>query len=72
MEKRVIDEEWADGHIHHVTEVKCCGKWLRCDGFTNTCERCGRDYNWAGQMLAPRSQWGEDTGEHLADILRIK
>jgi hypothetical protein len=37
---------------------------------TNTCE-CGRDYNWGGQLLAPRSQWGEETGETAADILRV-
>lgn len=38
------------------------------DGFLNTCD-CGRDYNGSGQLLAPRSQWGEETGETLADIL---
>ena len=48
----------------------------RCDrevvlyGFTNTCE-CGADYNWAGQELASREQWGEETGESLSDILSI-
>lgn len=48
-----------------------CGKAVGLDGFTNECE-CGRDYNSSGQLLAPRSQWGEETGEHPADILRIK
>ena len=52
-----------------TTEVLCCGSWLLCDGFTNTCEECERDYNWAGQQLAPREQWGEETGETAADIL---
>lgn len=51
--------------------IKChCGSEVVCDGFTNTCE-CGRDYNMSGDLLAPRSQWGEDTGESLVDILRI-
>lgn len=36
------------------------------------CEGCDRDYNSAGQELAPREQWGEDTGESLSDILQIK
>jgi hypothetical protein len=36
---------------------------------TNTCERCGRDYNSFGQLLAPREQWGWDTGETLGEIL---
>ena len=48
-----------------------CGRQVVCEGFTNTCE-CGADYNWAGQRLAPRSQWGEETGETLDEILRIK
>lgn len=46
-----------------------CGRTLPCPEFTNTCA-CGRDYNFAGQALAPRSQWGEETGETVDDILR--
>ena len=46
-----------------------CGADVSLDGFTNTC-RCGADYNSAGQHLAPREQWGEETGETAADILR--
>jgi hypothetical protein len=48
-----------------------CGEEIYLDGFTNSCD-CGRMYNWAGQELAPVSQWGEETGEHPSDILRIK
>jgi hypothetical protein len=48
-----------------------CGCEVELSGFTNTCD-CGRDYNMSGQLLAPRSQWGEETGEHPADIARIK
>lgn len=52
-----------------VKIIRCkCGEELECHGFTNTCI-CGRDYNWAGQLLAPRSHWGEETGESLSDIL---
>lgn len=47
-----------------------CGFALELERFTNTC-RCGRDYNSSGQELAPRSQWGEDTSETVADILSI-
>lgn len=32
------------------------------------CDKCGREYNSSGQLLADRSQWGEETGEHPADI----
>ena len=48
-----------------------CGEEVELTGFTNTCSGCGRDYNWAGQALAPRELWGEETGEHPSDILRI-
>jgi len=57
--------------IRGTKEIKCCGEWMYCEGFTNTCEVCGADYNWAGQRLAPRSQWGEETGESLSDILSV-
>ena len=60
----------AEGRITHGTCT--CGNVVQLGGFTNTCSKCGADYNWAGQRLAPRSQWGEETGESLADILRIR
>ena len=44
-----------------------CGLEVYLDGFTNTCE-CGADYNMSGQLLAPREQWGEETGETDGDI----
>ena len=48
-----------------------CGEEVDLYGFTNTCYGCGSDYNSAGQLLAPREQWGEETGETLDEILRI-
>jgi len=59
--------DWVCGKV----EVKCCGEWLDCSGFTNTCYYCGCDYNHAGQQLAPRHMWGEETGETVAEILMI-
>lgn len=59
------------GIVRTYTEVKCCGRWVECHGFTTTCERCGADYDSGGGRLAPREQWGEETGEHPADIGRI-
>jgi hypothetical protein len=47
-----------------------CGDEVALYGFTNTCD-CGADYNMSGQELAPRSQWGEETGESVADILAV-
>lgn len=50
--------------------IRCvCGAEVELyDPFLSTCDKCGRDYNGGGQLLAPRSQWGEETGESLADI----
>ena len=45
-------------------QIKCCGEWLSLHNFTNTCPQCQADYNASGQLLAPRSQWGEETGEN--------
>jgi len=39
------------------------------DAWLNTCDNCGADYDGKGSLLAPREQWGEETGESLADIL---
>jgi hypothetical protein len=48
-----------------------CGEEVSLGNFTNTCDCCGRDYNMSGQLLADRSQWGEETGESLDEILSI-
>ena len=56
------------------TEVKCqCGEVVVCfhNQFTNTCEKCGQDYDNQGGRLADRSQWGEETGETASDILGV-
>lgn len=45
-----------------------CGEEVALDSFTNTCS-CGADYNTSGQRLAPREQWGEETGEHWSDCI---
>jgi hypothetical protein len=47
-----------------------CGEVVELSHFTNPCE-CGADYNMSGQRLAPRHLWGEETGEHPADVARI-
>ena len=48
-----------------------CGHQVTLSGFTNQC-KCGAYYNSSGQRLKddPRT-WGEETGEHWCDILRI-
>jgi len=49
--------------------VNCpCGEDVDCQSFTNECD-CGADYNFSGTRLAPRSQWGEETGESWWEII---
>jgi len=58
---------WAVTYSRVYPVVKCsCGEEVCCTRFTNTCE-CGRDYNFAGDLLADRSQWGCETGEHWTE-----
>lgn len=53
--------EWS---YRHPRVGRCdCGEEVVLDQFTNTCYGCDADYNMSGQRLAPRSQWGEETGE---------
>lgn len=53
--------------VSPVIRCECGVEDVICDSFTNTCEHCGADYNFNGDMLAPRSQWGEETGERWED-----
>ena len=47
-----------------------CGKEVVLQSNTNECEHCGRLYNSAGQELSDPKHWGEETGEHPADVRR--
>tara|TARA_B100000212_G_scaffold102737_1_gene75806 strand:+ start:4344 stop:4802 length:459 start_codon:yes stop_codon:yes gene_type:complete len=61
-------KEFDYDYIHRVpAELKCCDEWLSLGSFTNTCPHCGADYNGSGSLLASRSQWGEETGEHWSE-----
>lgn len=70
----IIKEAIRDPETYRILEPAIglcpCGRQVELGHFTCPCE-CGRDYNWAGQLLAPREQWGEETGESLSDILNI-
>jgi hypothetical protein len=63
-------EERAHRHTEPAVGLCQCGRKVTLSGFTNTCD-CGRDYDMSGQLLADRRQWGEETGETLADILAV-
>ncbi len=62
-----VTRSWTDPKIG----LCVCGQQVALGGMTNTCHGCGKDYNWNGTLLAPREQWGEETGEHPDDIARI-
>lgn len=68
-----VDKPHIETRHHSYWEptlIECyCGMELRCGSFTNTCNRCHKDYSSSGQLLATRSQWGEETGETASDIL---
>ena len=72
MERGELERPYVADFCRTVYEPaigRCsCGEEVWLGSFTNTCE-CGRDYNSAGQQLADRSQWGEETGEHWTDCI---
>lgn len=74
-EARMLHEPRIDRVVSRWVEPRvglcACGAEVELERFTNTCHRCERDYNSAGQKLAPREQWGEETGETADEILRV-
>ena len=63
-----LSEEYDKGHVPKVCRIlTCCGEDLILFNNTNTCPICGADYNMSGDRLAPREQWGEETGEYWQD-----
>lgn len=58
-----IMEDTHDFKIPALAECHC-GEQIELEGDT-VCHKCGREYNSAGQELAPRHMWGEETGEQF-------
>lgn len=56
-----IDQE--NGIKNMTIECSCGTKIELVDWWATSCSNCNREYNGGGQELAPRSQWGEETGE---------
>ena len=61
-----LDKGERNGRVVPWLVCPECGRDVELRNFTNTCE-CGADYNFNGTRLAPRSQWGEETGENWQD-----
>ena len=47
-----------------------CGTTLVLHTNTNRCPKCGTHYNSTGYELSDPDTWGEETGEHPADVRR--
>ncbi|QHW35716.1 hypothetical protein GZH47_33015 (plasmid) [Paenibacillus rhizovicinus] len=56
MSKRIV--RTIDCRYCEENKVVLSSSWA------NKC-KCGVEYNGAGQALAPRWQWGEETGERF-------
>jgi hypothetical protein len=56
-----------NGRVWRTRVMRCtCGSEVYCSSsWANSCEGCDREYNGSGQELAPRSHWGEETGENF-------
>lgn len=66
-------QDWSHDVTHAAIGECQCGGEVYLEGFTNTCEQCGADYNLSGQRLAPRAQWCEETWpEQVADVLQYR
>ena len=53
-----------------IGKCDCGARVVLDDCMTNACARCGALYNGSGQRLADPACWGEETGEHPADLER--
>jgi hypothetical protein len=63
----IVRREWEE---RIPAMIQCdCGHhfYLGIHGADMDCQRCGATYNTAGQRLAEREHWGEETGESAAD-----
>ena len=66
--KRLGVQKYTWDYMEPAVGICKCGRRVTLDSaMVNPCD-CGRAYNGFGQELAPYAQWGEETGESLADI----
>jgi hypothetical protein len=59
--------------VREPAEGECdnCGKTVILDDSWCSGCSCGALYNGSGQRLTDRKQWGEETGEHWADLQNV-
>ncbi len=73
MSLEIISRYPEDQNNGRVEAYRChCGARVETNGPGRDfdCFKCHRSFNSAGQELADRSQWGEETGETAADFDR--
>lgn len=59
------------GAVLRILICDCGQTFELVDWWAEACPGCGIEYNGAGQKLAPRSQWGEETGETFVEGEKI-
>lgn len=64
----IFEDPDFEGKVLRVLHCPCGTNFEILDWFMDDCPSCGQLYNGAGQALRPMDQWGEETGESLADI----
>ena len=69
MKSTIQKKKGGDKSMVESIQCEDCCRRISLESFTNTCYTCGADYSLQGDRLAPRSQWGLETGESIADIL---
>jgi hypothetical protein len=74
--KDVVDEGIQSlGYNYNQDAIGICDRCehevVLSDSWLNTCEHCHADYDGSGNLLASRSQWGEESGEHWTDLINI-
>lgn len=65
-----VDPTGIEYHDRGVLRCDCGARIEMYDAMTNSCDRCPREYNGSGSLLAPRECWGEETGEHWIETTR--
>jgi len=71
VDEGVVDEVQSRYEPPVIQCLRCQSEVTLADAWLSTCSRCGADYNGSGQLLASRHLWGEETGEHPADLLTV-
>jgi hypothetical protein len=63
IKKKTVGNPSGQGfQVVRVVVCACKREVELYSAWSNECD-CGTEYNGFGQKLAPRSQWGEETGE---------